>query len=563
MSSSSSASSSQVIDSMNSKWKTRKSFVSNATEEYDITDDDETLRESTVITQQQQTNTKIVVATDVEINDYSSPNTQILQGKLKVNSTIEKQSLHKVTSHAQLVNRFRYTTNGDFRSRFSDVRYQETKSILDSDIARNSPFWGFYTPFWLAIAIMMANICTEAIREKGLLHSIGTSRIIQIFFQDVIWIGLCDFIMYLSLYGSFFIQWLCKKEYMLWETTGFVLQCAYEVGFFFGVMWWLELSNYQWIGKVFLVLHSLVLLMKMHSFAFYNGYLWRIKHELAFSESYLKKHDKVDDKTTAILQKSIDFCKFEIDNTSKHNPQIQFPNNLTLSNFFWYTMFPTVVYEVEYPRTTKIDFGYLAEKIVGVFGIIAVMIVVAQERAYPLAMRAIHMKSLPFQEKLREYPFLLLEMLPPFFLLYILVFLLIWDQILNAIAELTKFADRDFYGPWWNCITFDEFARLWNVPVHKFLLRHVYHSSISAFQISKTSATLVTFLLSSVFHEVVMYVLFGRLRCYLFLIQMYQIPLIAISRTKFMRGRSVLGNIIFWIGVASGAAIVSSLYLVF
>lgn len=73
--------------------------------------------------------------------------------------------------------------------------------------------------------------------------------------------------------------------------------------------------------------------------------------------------------------------------------------------------------------------------------------------------------------------------------MYLLVFYIIWDAILNAIAELTRFSDREFYGPWWNSVTWDQFARDWNVPVHRFLLRHVYHSSISSFRVSKQSAT--------------------------------------------------------------------------
>lgn len=51
--------------------------------------------------------------------------------------------------------------------------------------------------------------------------------------------------------------------------------------------------------------------------------------------------------------------------------------------------------------------------------------------------------------------------------------------------------------------TWDQFARDWNKPVHNFLLRHVYHSSISAYQVSKPTATLITFFLSACVHELV------------------------------------------------------------
>lgn len=46
-------------------------------------------------------------------------------------------------------------------------------------------------------------------------------------------------------------------------------------------------------------------------------------------------------------------------------------------------------------------------------------------------------------------------------MMFLFVFYIIWETILNGIAELTRFADRSFYGPWWNCVTWDQFARDW------------------------------------------------------------------------------------------------------
>lgn len=64
----------------------------------------------------------------------------------------------------------------------------------------------------------------------------------------------------------------------------------------------------------------------------------------------------------------------------------------------------------------------------------------------------------------------------------------------------------------WNSTTWDEFARKWNKPVHAFLLRHVYASSISYHKMSKPSATMVTFLLSAVLHELVMAIVTKKIR---------------------------------------------------
>jgi hypothetical protein len=36
---------------------------------------------------------------------------------------------------------------------------------------------------------------------------------------------------------------------------------------------------------------------------------------------------------------------------------------------------------------------------------------------------------------------------------------LIWECVLNVLAELTFFADRGFYADWWNSVSWDQFAR--------------------------------------------------------------------------------------------------------
>ncbi|OQD79555.1 hypothetical protein PENANT_c048G03635 [Penicillium antarcticum] len=164
--------------------------------------------------------------------------------------------------------------------------------------------------------------------------------------------------------------------------------------------------------------------------------------------------------------------------TSNH-----YPRNLTLKNFCDFITLPTLVYELEYPRTDKIDWIYVAEKTAATFGIIVVMIAVSQSWIYPVVMSTLRMKEegLTAQQRLQEFPWVLSDLLFPFMMEYLLAFYVIWECVLNALAEITMFADRGFYADWWNSVSWDQFARDWNRPVHNFLLRHVYHSSISAY----------------------------------------------------------------------------------
>ncbi|KAG1443215.1 hypothetical protein G6F56_010756 [Rhizopus delemar] len=157
-------------------------------------------------------------------------------------------------------------------------------------------------------------------------------------------------------------------------------------------------------------------------------------------------------------------------------------------------------------------------------------------------------------------PRVIIELLFPFLINYLFIFYIIFECILNAFAELSRFADRNFYDDWWNSVTYDEFARKWNKPVHHWLLRHVYSRSIESYKLSKTNATFVTFLLSSLIHELVLIIVTKKIRLYMFVIQMLQLPLIVIGRMSIFKNRFWLGNSFFWLSMMLGPPLLGILY---
>ncbi|KAI1845109.1 hypothetical protein JX266_008656 [Neoarthrinium moseri] len=513
------------------------------------------------------------------------------------------------------------------REKLRDMVFTRQFSAFDrqNQAAANSPFQGFYVLFWISVALLIVKMGADNWRKTG--SPLGTNEIMKYMFRrDVVVLLLSDGVMCGLTGFGLVLQNLILRGWLDWNRTGWILQNVWQTLFIGGVIGLTLLRDWPWTHTVFFVMHGLVMLMKQHSYAFYNGHLssvYKKRRQLekklkllehispvnspsqtnlptsALSTSHLSHRpsaseyrerrmsmskgnlaDDIERITRAIdSDESLDadqvhlferMIKWEIDALTDElkgkaqDPKRSYPNNLTFTNQYEFIGLPTLVYELEYPRSDSINWAYVAEKLSALFGVIFVMIMVSQAYIYPVVIRTIMMKEegWTLAERFREFPWMLSDLVFPFMMEYMMAWYLIWETVLNTIAELTYFADRSFYDAWWNSVSWDQFARDWNRPVHNFLLRHVYHSSISSMRVNKHTATLITFFLSACVHELVMWCIFKKLRGYLLMLQMCQLPLVQLSRTKYMRNQKTLGNMIFWIGIFTGPSLLCSLYLI-
>ncbi|TGO46963.1 hypothetical protein BCON_0299g00010 [Botryotinia convoluta] len=513
------------------------------------------------------------------------------------------------------------------RTKFSDLVFTKKFTAFDrhNNIVADSPFHGFFTLGWLAFVVFVLQLAFANWRVHG--NILGTNEIMEMMFhRDVIVLGLSDGVMCFSTGFGLVLQKLIHRGYIDWNREGWIIQSAWEILYLSIVISWTLFREWPWTHTVFFVLHGIVMLMKQHSYAFYNGHLseqYKTRSKLqrklkqlddispiqtpsattpavsSLSTSYLDArptsediHQRIADRRRSIVESATDhvaaaidsgepldvdqvqtfarILKWEIDFLSKElegkctKTKNQYPNNLSLVNHYEYIVLPTLVYELEYPRSDDIDWYNVAEKSIATAGLLIVMNLISQTYIYPIVVKTIKMKesNLTSLERLRHFPGIVSDLAFPFLAEYILTWYVIWECILNLLAELTCYADRGFYEAWWNSVSWDQFARDWNRPVHNFLLRHVYHSSISSLRVDKKTATLITFFLSACVHELVMWCIFKKLRGYLLVLQMCQIPLTIMSQTKWMKGKKTLGNVIFWIGIFTGPSLLCSLYLV-
>ena len=537
--------------------------------------------------------------------------------------------------------------SGKSNMRLRDMVFTRQFTAFDrqNPSASQSPFHGFFTLFWIAMALLLTRIAAWNYKEQGSVF--GNAEILHLMVDRDLFVLLAtDAAMCATTSFGFFLHKLIAANYLSWSGSGWIIVSVWQTFFTGFVIFWTFWREWPWTHTVFIVLHVFVLLMKQHAYSFYNGYckfnppsrnlfayaytVSRVYRRRNLLEQKLRKLDSFDahksyssaswnvetltatgidhsDDNDLSHRKnrgpkySTDFFAEESQTASvshaieasgpldaEHistfrciltteiallNEELRgkctttdkmYPNNLTFYNFVEWTCLPTLVYDLEYPRQERINWWYVAEKTAATLGVIWIMIVVSQAYIYPVVIETTRQKEagMSLDERWKEFPWVVSDMLFPMLLEQLLSWYVIWECLLNVLAEVTRFADRGFYGDWWNSVSFDQYARDWNRPVHNFLLRYVYHSSISFFHLSKMQATFFTFLLSAIVHEVLMFCIFHKVRGYLFTFQLTQLPLAAFMKTRWMKGKHTLGNVIFWFGLFIGPSVITSLYLI-
>ncbi|KAH8555602.1 MBOAT, membrane-bound O-acyltransferase family-domain-containing protein [Umbelopsis sp. PMI_123] len=496
----------------------------------------------------------------------------------------ERPPLSKVNSSPDTTTPATRPSVRSTRRRRLTFRPRMTPLDLANPQSTNDQFRGFFTLFWLAMAFYVIQTVIRCYEQEGILLSLGFFRL---FSKDGLALLVSDFAMISMTLFSVPFSKLMLWGWLPYDSIGFILQHIFQALFLFVNIYWTFWRDWPWVQSGFFTLHTLVMMMKMHSYTSLNGSLsiklqrrkylkeylpkWIAEHHNGEGSPHLPTSPSLSDMTDdasivseASSQSEKDYRGYSetdavelraledelelIEEDLVHGKTV-FPNNITLMNYLDYLLVPSLVYWMEYPRTDRIRPWYVFEKSVATLGSFLLLYVTTERYILPKLYD-------PTMSEAR----VIVELLFPFMINYLLIFYIIFECILNAFAEISRFADRNFYEDWWNSVTYDEFARKWNKPVHHFLLRHVYASSMEAYKLTKTNATFLTFLLSSCLHELVLVIVTRKVRMYLFVLQMLQIPLIVIGRHPIIRKRSWLGNAFFWACMFVGPPLLGILY---
>ncbi|XP_061965454.1 diacylglycerol O-acyltransferase 1-like isoform X1 [Populus nigra] len=225
------------------------------------------------------------------------------------------------------------------------------------------------------------------------------------------------------------------------------------------------------------------------------------------------------------------------------SPYVGNPYDTYFKSLVYFMVAPTLCYQSSYPRTESVRKGWVVQQFVKLIIFTGFMGFIIEQYINPIVKNSQH----PFKGNLLYAIERVLKLSVPNLYVWLCMFYCFFHLWLNILAELLRFGDREFYKDWWNARTVEEYWRMWNMPVHKWMVRHIYFPCLRN-KIPKGVAILIAFLVSAVFHELCIAVPCHVFKLWAFIGIMLQVPLVVI--TKFLQNKfrsSMVGNVIFWL----------------
>ncbi|EDV27251.1 uncharacterized protein TRIADDRAFT_22890, partial [Trichoplax adhaerens] len=275
------------------------------------------------------------------------------------------------------------------------------------------------------------------------------------------------------------------------------------------------------------------------------------KHKLALASSMIvvteqtrlmmKVHSFVRENARSILN----YLK-HVETTSQPFPGF--------SSYLYFLFCPSLIYRNEYPRTANICWSYVVTNFLQVIGCTMYIYYLYVRFCLPVFRTAGRELA-----NVKTYLKTIFSCVLPATLMFLLAFFAILHSWLNAFAEMLRFADRMFYEDWWNCKSFGNYYRTWNVVVHDWLYAYIYKDVLmyGDRRNRSTLAMLMVFFVSALFHEYIISVCLGFFYPILFVIfGGFGVLFIPLTQRKSTRG----WNIFIWLMLFFGCGLLLCLY---
>ncbi|KAJ4951508.1 hypothetical protein NE237_028340 [Protea cynaroides] len=230
------------------------------------------------------------------------------------------------------------------------------------------------------------------------------------------------------------------------------------------------------------------------------------------------------------------------DKGASKSSNMDYSYDVSFRSLAYFMVAPTLCYQTSYPRTTCIRKGWVIRQLVKLVIFTGLMGFIIEQYINPIVQHSQH----PLKGSLLEAIERVLKLSVPTLYVWLCMFYCFFHLWLNILAELLQFGDREFYKDWWNAKTVEEYWRMWNMPVHKWMVRHIYFPCLRC-GIPREVAIVIVFFVSAAFHELCIGVPCHIFKFWAFIGIMFQVPLVILTnylQNKFRN--TMVGNMIFW-----------------
>ncbi|XP_076358306.1 diacylglycerol O-acyltransferase 1-like isoform X5 [Tachypleus tridentatus] len=219
-------------------------------------------------------------------------------------------------------------------------------------------------------------------------------------------------------------------------------------------------------------------------------------------------------------------------------PLVRYPLNLNIRDIYYFMFAPTLCYELNFPRSARIRKRFLLKRIIEMILLLQLILGMVQQWIVPIIRNTLQPLKVPNH------------------IIWLLFFYWFFHSCSNAVAEILRFADREFYRDWWNAETVNYFWQNWNIPVHRWAVRHLY-KPLTNRGFSKNQASMVVFFVSAFFHEYLVSVPLNMYRIWAFSGMLGQVPF-AMFVSQYLHNQ--YGNMAVWISIIIGQPLCILMY---
>lgn len=344
---------------------------------------------------------------------------------------------------------------------FRDVKFKPGSTAFDRhNPERTGSFHGFFALFWLGLAFLAVKTVLQHWRRTG---HFFRGELATMYRFNLLDLATADAVMVSSSVFVVLLQMAIFHLGLSWNKVGWLIENTWQASYLAIVVRLSYSRDWQWIQCVVIVLHCCVMLMKQHSYATYMGYLSEVHKAKGKLERKLVSLRETEGqetaaKTTRVVGPSSEEEEEanilgEIGQLSDEltHDGVTYPENLTFANYVDYLLVPSLVYDIVYPRTERIRWWFVLEKTLATLGTFALMTMIVEH--YILPVIPADLATMTTNQKFEQLPWLMLDMVFPFITMYLLTFYIIFECVCQWFAEITRFADRNFYNDWWNSLT--------------------------------------------------------------------------------------------------------------